>query len=217
MLFRSLGFLLSVFLLFIAVSYAKDEKKSDGNVKDQKLEPGAKLKLKFRRATKRAEAKKHEEEDGKVEVLKEKEDVVKTTSEDDKVNDEASADTEEDEEIDPNAKIEVEELYMPKECVNKTKNGDLVVVHYTGRLGVEGEKFDTTIDPIKGYMPFEFLLGGGNVIKGFEDGVRGMCKGEKRRIVIPPSLGYGKKGAGEIPGKLNCKRYFYLVFLVLFW
>lgn len=205
----SLGFIVSILLVFVAVSYANDEKKSDTKLKEQKLEPGAKLKLKFRRATKQAETKKNEEEeDGKVEVVKDKESRKedKERNENEKKNEETSADDEdEEEEMDPNAKIEIEELYLPQDCVNKSKNGDLVVVHYTGRLGLEGENFDTTIDPLKGYVPFEFLLGGGSVIKGFEDGVRGMCKGEKRRIVIPPSLGYGKKGANEIPGNLKLK------------
>lgn len=105
----------------------------------------------------------------------------------------------EDEEEDPNAKIEIHDLFTPKDCVNKSKAGDLVVIHYKGWMD-DGRLFDTTIDPSKGYMPFEFVLGTGTVIKGFERGVRDMCAGQKREIVIPPSLGYGKKGAGEIPG-----------------
>lgn len=107
---------------------------------------------------------------------------------------------EEDEEADPNAKIEVHDLFTPEDCTNKSKSGDLVVIHYKGWLD-DGRLFDTTIDPAKGYMPFEFMLGTGTVIKGFERGVLDMCRGQKRKIVIPPSLGYGKKGAGEIPGK----------------
>lgn len=107
---------------------------------------------------------------------------------------------EEDEEVDPNAKIEVHDLFTPEDCTNKSKSGDLVVIHYKGWLD-DGRLFDTTIDPAKGYMPFEFMLGTGTVIKGFERGVLDMCRGQKRKVVIPPSLGYGKKGAGEIPGK----------------
>ena len=207
---NSLSFCFVLLLFFVAVCLANEERKGEAKVKDPALEPGAKLKLKFRRATKHAESKKQEkqeDDDGKVEVVQEKgeqkEDTTKKATKDEKQTDEASTeeDEEEEEETDPNAKIEVEELFTPKDCGNKSKNGDLVVVHYTGRLGVDGDKFDTTIDPMKGYVPFEFLLGGGTVIKGFEDGVRGMCRGQKRRIIIPPSLGYGKKGAGEIPGK----------------
>ena len=117
---------------------------------------------------------------------------------------EEPAEEEEDEEEDPNAEIEIHDLFTPKDCVNKSKAGDLVVIHYKGWLD-DGRLFDTTIDPSKGYMPFEFVLGTGTVIKGFERGVRGMCSGQKREIIIPPSLGYGKKGAGEIPGKRNLR------------
>lgn len=107
---------------------------------------------------------------------------------------------EEEEEEDPNAKIEVEELYTPKGCKNTTKHGDQVVVHYTGWLS-DGSLFDTTIDHRKGYQPFEFILGSGAVIKGFEKALTGMCKGQKRKVIIPPALAYGKKGTTDIPGK----------------
>lgn len=121
---------------------------------------------------------------------------------DDEDEDEHEDEHEEDEEeeVDPNAKIEVHDLFTPEDCTNKSKSGDLVVIHYKGWLD-DGRLFDTTIDPAKGYVPFEFMLGTGTVIKGFERGVLDMCSGQKRKIVIPPSLGYGKKGAGEIPGK----------------
>lgn len=107
---------------------------------------------------------------------------------------------EEEEEVDPNAKIEIHDLFTPEDCKNKSKSGDLVVIHYSGWLD-DGKLFDTTVEPSKAYMPFEFMLGTGTVIKGFEQGVLNMCKGQKRKIVIPPSLGYGKKGAGAIPGE----------------
>jgi FKBP-type peptidyl-prolyl cis-trans isomerase len=74
-------------------------------------------------------------------------------------------------------------------------------LHYTGWVGVK--KFDSTIDPLKRYVPFEFIIGTGAVIKGFEKGVKEMCKGEQRKITIPPQLGYGEKGAGLIPGNEN--------------
>lgn len=94
--------------------------------------------------------------------------------------------------------IIMETIYRPTDCGNVTKTGKVAVVHYTG--WVNGKKFDSTIDAFKRYTPFEFLLGTGAVIKGFEQGLKGMCKGEKRKIVIPPELGYGSKGAGLIPG-----------------
>lgn len=117
----------------------------------------------------------------------------------DEEDEEEHEDEDEEEEVDPNAKIEVHDLFTPEDCKNKSKSGDLVVIHYSGWLD-DGTLFDTTIEPSKGYMPFEFMLGTGTVIKGFEQGVLNMCRGQKRKIVIPPSLGYGKKGAGAIPG-----------------
>lgn len=119
--------------------------------------------------------------------------------EDDEEEDEEHEE-EEEEEVDPNAKIEIHDLFTPEDCKNKSKSGDLVVIHYSGWLD-DGKLFDTTVEPSKAYMPFEFMLGTGTVIKGFEQGVLNMCKGQKRKIVIPPSLGYGKKGAGAIPGE----------------
>lgn len=118
---------------------------------------------------------------------------------DDEDDEEEDEEHEEEEEVDPNAKIEIHDLFTPEDCKNKSKSGDLVVIHYSGWLD-DGKLFDTTVEPSKAYMPFEFMLGTGTVIKGFEQGVLNMCKGQKRKIVIPPSLGYGKKGAGAIPG-----------------
>lgn len=72
--------------------------------------------------------------------------------------------------------------------------GHNVSVHYTGWL-TDGTKFDSSVDRGR---PFEFPLGGGRVIKGWDEGVAGMKIGEKRRLTIPPHMGYGARGAGGV-------------------
>lgn len=72
--------------------------------------------------------------------------------------------------------------------------GQTVIVHYTGWL-TNKQKFDSSVD--RG-QPFEFHLGAGEVIKGWDEGVATMHIGGKRRLVIPPQLGYGARGAGGV-------------------
>jgi FKBP-type peptidyl-prolyl cis-trans isomerase FkpA len=88
-------------------------------------------------------------------------------------------------------------LQPGKEGAKEAKSGDSVSVHYTGWL-TSGKKFDSSVD--RG-QPFEFQLGQGMVIRGWDEGVAGMKLGEKRKLVIPSDLGYGERGAGngEIP------------------
>ena len=73
--------------------------------------------------------------------------------------------------------------------------GDLVTVNYTGKLA-NGSVFDTSV----GKQPFQFTLGAGQVIPGWDQGVAGMKVGGKRILIIPPSLAYGPNDYGPIPG-----------------
>lgn len=73
--------------------------------------------------------------------------------------------------------------------------GQKVTVHYVGVSHASGKQFDSSWD--RG-APFDFPLGGGQVIKGWDFGVTGMKEGGRRTLVIPPSLGYGTRGVGPI-------------------
>lgn len=79
----------------------------------------------------------------------------------------------------------------------EAKSGDEVAINYTGKL-LNGTVFDSSIDARFGHVePFNFILGAGHVIKGFDIGVSGMKIGEKRRLVLPPSYGYGSSSVGS--------------------
>lgn len=83
--------------------------------------------------------------------------------------------------------------------------GSTAVVHYTGWLfdptapSQHGAQFDSS----RGGQPFSFPLGGGQVIKGWDEGVQGMKVGGKRTLILPPEMGYGAGGAGPIPPNAN--------------
>ncbi len=94
-----------------------------------------------------------------------------------------------------NYEIQGMKVEILKEGIGESaKNGDTVTVHYTGTLE-DGTKFDSSRD--RG-TPFSFILGAGQVIKGWDLGVAGMKIGEQRKLTIPSELGYGASGAGNI-------------------
>mgnify|MGYP003466729329 FL=1 len=79
------------------------------------------------------------------------------------------------------------------------KNGDMLVMNYTGRL-TDGTVFDSNVDPKFNHVqPFMFTLGAGQVIKGWDEGLLGMKVGEKKTLTISPEKGYGASGTGPIP------------------
>uniref|UniRef100_A0A7C9CPU5 peptidylprolyl isomerase n=2 Tax=Opuntia streptacantha TaxID=393608 RepID=A0A7C9CPU5_OPUST len=87
--------------------------------------------------------------------------------------------------------------YKPPTCEIKAHKGDRVKVHYRGQL-TDGSVFDSSYE--RG-DPIEFELGSGQVIKGWDQGLLGMCVGEKRKLKIPAKLGYGDQGSPpKIPG-----------------
>ncbi len=98
---------------------------------------------------------------------------------------------------------EVSELHIINRTVGtgKTAESGTVIVHYTGWLydpkapEGKGAKFDSSVDRKE---PFNFPLGGGRVIRGWDVGVAGMKEGGKRTLIIPPSMGYGSRGAGGV-------------------
>merc|ERR1719295_1855088 len=83
---------------------------------------------------------------------------------------------------------------------HKAVNGDKVTVHYGGFLQ-DGKKFDSSFDR---QQPFTFTIGVGQVIPGWDQGLLGVCAGEERHLVVPATLAYGDRGAGDVipPGAI---------------
>ncbi|PPQ99674.1 hypothetical protein CVT24_009746 [Panaeolus cyanescens] len=91
--------------------------------------------------------------------------------------------------------LQIETTFKPEDCTKTAKTGDRIQVHYTGTLFADGKKFDSSLD--RG-QPLPLTLGIGQVIKGWDDGLQGMCVGEKRTLTIPSSQAYGSRGAGGV-------------------
>ncbi|XP_062839958.1 peptidyl-prolyl cis-trans isomerase FKBP14 isoform X2 [Anolis carolinensis] len=96
----------------------------------------------------------------------------------------------------PEPEVKLEVLQKPFICKRKTKLGDMLLVHYEGFLEKDGSLFHSTHKHNNG-QPTWFTLGIKEVIPGWDKGLTEMCIGEKRKLVIPPSLGYGKEGKGN--------------------
>ena len=90
--------------------------------------------------------------------------------------------------------LEIKDLKLGEGKV--AKRGNDIKVHYTGYLASNNSKFDSSVDR---KTPFEFKLGRGEVIPGWDRGIVGMKVGGKRKLIIPPILAYGEKGTGTIP------------------
>ncbi|XP_074122813.1 peptidyl-prolyl cis-trans isomerase FKBP14 isoform X3 [Sminthopsis crassicaudata] len=98
----------------------------------------------------------------------------------------------------PEPEVKIEVLQKPFICHRKTKGGDMMLVHYEGYLERDGTLFHSTHKHNNG-QPIWFTLGILEALKGWDRGLKGMCVGEKRKLTIPPALGYGKEGKGKIP------------------
>ncbi|CAN8253798.1 unnamed protein product [Cochlearia groenlandica] len=95
------------------------------------------------------------------------------------------------------SELQIGVKFKPKTCEVKAHKGDMIKVHYRGKL-TDGTVFDSSFE--RG-DPFEFELGSGQVIKGWDQGLLGACVGEKRKLKIPSKLGYGEQGSPPtIPG-----------------
>jgi len=90
----------------------------------------------------------------------------------------------------PLEEMSVQVTFRPEECSFKSKSGDTLSMHYTGFLP-DGKVFDSSLS--RG-TPFDFQLGTGQVIPGWDRGLQGMCVGEKRKLTIPPHFAYGEQG-----------------------
>ncbi|KAJ1664665.1 FK506-binding protein 15 [Coemansia sp. RSA 1813] len=95
----------------------------------------------------------------------------------------------------PPTQLQIGVKYRPADCIERTKPGDSIAVHYTGKLFSDGTEFDSS--RTRG-TPLEFVVGQGSVIKGWDQGLLNMCLGERRLLKIPADLAYGERGAPPV-------------------
>jgi len=86
------------------------------------------------------------------------------------------------------------EKVVENDCERRAAHGDKLSMHYRGKL-TDGTEFDASYNR---NQPFDFDFGAGRVIKGWEEGLKDMCPGDKRVLTIPPHMGYGDRGAGGV-------------------
>merc|ERR1711970_34452 len=91
--------------------------------------------------------------------------------------------------------VQIEHLLKGDGCDRPSQKNDMLTMHYTGTLAADGSKFDSSVDR---NQPFTFQLGVGQVIRGWDEGLLDMCPGDKRKLIIPPDMGYGDRGAGDV-------------------
>ncbi|KAF9581218.1 Peptidyl-prolyl cis-trans isomerase fpr2 [Lunasporangiospora selenospora] len=90
--------------------------------------------------------------------------------------------------------LQIEVVSKPEDCKLLSKAGDKLSMHYTGTLHKNGNKFDSSHDRNRS---FDFVLGIGQVIKGWDEGLNNMCVGEKRKLTIPSDKAYGSRSMGS--------------------
>ena len=93
-------------------------------------------------------------------------------------------------------KVSLRVLDKPEKCHRKAKDGDVIMVHYRGTLKSNGVEFDSSY---KRNQPFKVTLGAHEVIPGWEQGLQGLCVGEKVRLFVPAALGYAGQELAKIP------------------
>jgi len=94
--------------------------------------------------------------------------------------------------------VTIQYLYKPKECKDMAKHGDTMHVQYLGRFYESRVKFDSSYD--RNNVPFNYKLGIGGVIEGYQIGTQNMCINERRRLIVPSKYAYGAGGTTGIPG-----------------